>query len=51
MKANKELKRAQYLYAVDVELLKEVQKKHEGWTFADAARLCIEYSRAHGVFA
>lgn len=50
MQKLKEKKCSQNLYVSDVELLRKIQKKHSGWTFADAARLCIEYSRAHGVF-
>ena len=57
MKANKELKRPQYLFEKDVDFLKtemsEGRKagKYKDWTIADMVRLCVEYSRAHGVFA
>ena len=50
MQKLKEKKCSQNLYEVDVQALRVLQKDHPGWTFADAARLCIEYSRAHGVF-
>ena len=48
MKQN-EPKRAVALYEKDVDLIKSLRDKHPGMNLADAARVCIEYARAHGV--
>ena len=53
MRKNAEPKRAASIYEKDIELLNAERKegKFKGWSMADMIRLCVEYSRAHGVFA
>lgn len=43
--------RAARLYVRDLEILEALKEKHADFTTADCIRVCVEYSRAHGVIA
>ena len=38
-------------YQKDVDTLDTLKAKHPEFTYADCIRVCVEYSRAHGVIA
>ena len=38
-------------YQKDVDILDVLKEKHPEFTYADCIRVCVEYSRSHGVIA